>query len=284
MLKTILLTLLALIAFAGNSVLCRLALADEVIDAASFSAIRLLSGATFLLLLVLTRHKAAVGFTAGRWSSAGLLFLYAVTFSYAYISLDTGTGALILFGSVQLTMVLVALFTGNKLLAVEWLGLFVALAGLMVLLLPGATSPSLTSFILMAASGVAWAFYTLAGQASKTPLLDTAGNFIKALPLLMLLTFFTFDGAIISNTGIALAIASGAITSGLGYAIWYSVLTQLSITQAAIIQLTVPIIAAFGGVIFAQELISRQLMIASLLVLGGIFMVIVAKHYARGNR
>ena len=275
------LTVLALIAFAGNSVLCRLALGDEIIDAASFSSIRLLSGAIFLLLLVFIRSRKTTALSKGRWSSAGLLFLYALAFSYAYISVDTGTGALILFGSVQLTMILIALFKGNKLLAVEWLGLLVAFIGLLVLLLPGAAAPSLTAFVLMVISGMAWAGYTLVGKGSKTPLIDTAGNFAKTLPLLVVLTMFTFDSAIITDKGMVLAIASGAITSGLGYAIWYMVLPQLALTQAAIIQLTVPIIAAFGGVIFTHELISQQLIVASLLVLGGILVVILAQRYAK---
>jgi drug/metabolite transporter (DMT)-like permease len=279
MLKTILLTVLALFAFAGNSVLCRLALNDDVIDAASFSSIRLFSGAIFLLLLVTISAKGNVNFKRGSWSSSCYLFLYALAFSYAYVSLDTGVGALILFGAVQVTMIVSGLRTGKSLLSVEWAGLFVAFLGLLVLLMPGAAAPPLTGFVLMAISGIAWGFYSLAGKRSTTPLLDTASNFLRTLPLVALLICFTFDHVQISNQGVALAIASGCIMSGLGYAIWYAALSGLTVTQAAIIQLTVPIIAAVGGVLLSNEVITIKLFISSILVLGGVLLVIVGKHY-----
>jgi len=284
MLKTISLTLLALLAFAGNSVLCRLALNDDVIDAASFTSIRLFSGIIFLLFLVVIRTKKRINVKNGSWKSAFFLFLYAVSLSYAYITLDTGTGALILFGSVQATMIGYGLLKGNKLLLVEWVGLFVALVGLFVLLMPGASAPPLTSFALMAISGIAWGLYTLAGTGSKTPLIDTANNFLRTLPFIALLTILTFENIQISNQGIMLAIVSGAVTSGLGYAIWYSALTRLTVIQAATIQLTVPIIAAFGGVLFSNEVITIKLITSSILVLGGILVVIMGKQYAKKYR
>jgi drug/metabolite transporter (DMT)-like permease len=279
MFKIILLTILALLAFAGNSVLCRLALNDDVIDATSFTSIRLLSGVIFLLLLVAIRARKSISIKNGSWLSAFFLFLYAVAFSYAYISLDTGVGALILFGSVQVTMIAVGLVRGQSLLLVEWLGLLVAFSGLFVLLLPGASAPSFTGFILMAISGIAWGFYTLAGKGSQTPLVDTANNFLRTLPFVVLLTVLAFDHVQISDQGIVLAIVSGTVTSGLGYAIWYSALRGLTVTQAAIIQLAVPIIAAIGGVIFSNEVITAKLLSASILVLGGVLVVIAGKHY-----
>lgn len=279
MLKTILLTVLALLAFAGNSVLCRLALNDGVIDAASFTSIRLFSGALFLVFLVTIRTKKTIDIKKGNWLSALFLFVYAAAFSYAYISLDTGTGALILFGSVQITMILYGLINGKKLILVEWLGLFVAFVGLAILLMPGATAPSLTGFSLMAVSGIAWGFYTLAGRGSKTPLIDTANNFLRTLPFIGFLMLLTLANTQLSNQGIILAIVSGTITSGLGYAIWYSALAGLTVTNAAIIQLSVPIIAALGGVIFSNETINIELIISSLLVLGGVLIVIMGKHF-----
>lgn len=282
MYKTILLTTLALIAFAGNSVLCRLALSDNIIDAASFTSIRLFSGALFLVFLITITTRKNTKETSnnkkGSWLSALFLFIYAAAFSYAYISLDTGTGALILFGAVQVTMIVADIIKGKKLVLIEWLGLFIAFIGLFYLLLPSATAPSLTGFVLMASSGIAWGFYTLAGKGSKTPLLDTSGNFLRTLPFIGLLTVLTFTNTELSNQGIILAIASGTITSGLGYAIWYSALAGLTVTNAAIIQLSVPIIAALGGIIFANESISFVLIISSFLVLGGVLTVIMGKR------
>lgn len=280
MLKLTLLTVLALFAFAGNSVLCRMALTDDVIDAASFTSIRLFSGIVFLLFLVVIKTKEKIDIRSGSWLSSLLLFLYAIAFSYAYLTLDTGTGALILFGSVQATMIISGLLKGRRLLLIEWAGLLLALLGLFALLMPGATAPSLTGFVLMAASGIAWAFYTLAGKNTKTPLIDTANNFLRTLPFIALTMLLTFSDIQISNKGILLAIASGAIMSGLGYAIWYSVLPSLTLTQAAILQLTVPIIAAVGGVLFSNEVVTMQLISSSILVLGGVLVVTVGRQYA----
>ena len=279
MVQKISLTMLALLAFAGNSVLCRIALDNNVIDAASFTSIRLFSGIIFLLFLVAVKSKEKINLKKGSWLSASFLFLYALTFSYGYITLDTGTGALILFGAVQVTMILYSLIKGRKLLFIEWVGLLFAALGLCVLLLPGASAPSLNGFILMAMSGAAWGAYTLAGKGSQNPLVDTAHNFLKTLPLIAIVTLLTLDNIQLSNKGIMLAIISGAVMSGLGYAIWYSVLTKLSVTQAATIQLSVPIIATIGGVIFSSELVTIKLVLASILVLGGVLIVTLGKQY-----
>ncbi len=282
MFKTILLTVLALLAFAGNSVLCRLALNDNIIDAASFTSIRLFSGAIFLLLLIsINVHKSPqkiINIKAGSWLSALFLFIYAGAFSYAYISLDTGIGALILFGSVQVTMILSDIFKGKKLLLAEWLGLIIAFIGLIILLMPSASAPSLTGFLLMAISGIAWGFYTLAGRGSKTPLVDTTNNFLRTLPFIGLLMLLTLSHIELSNEGILLAVMSGTVTSGLGYAIWYSALSGLTVKHAAIIQLSVPVIAAIGGVIFSNETINIELITSSFLVLGGVLTVIMGKQ------
>lgn len=279
MLRVSLLTVLALLAFAGNSVLCRLALAENQIDPVSFTSIRLFFGALFLIFLVMLKTRKTIDTGKGSWLSSSFLFVYAIAFSYSYISLETGTGALILFGTVQVTMIVFGLVKGSRLHLIEWIGLLCAFLGLCVLLLPGGATPSFSGFALMVASGIAWGCYTLAGRGSKEPLLDTANNFLKTLPFIVVVTLLTFDGVQLSSAGITLAIMSGVITSGLGYAIWYSVLPALTVTKAAVVQLTVPIIAAFGGVFFSSENVSVQLMISSTLVLGGVLVVIVGKHY-----
>ncbi|REL27824.1 DMT family transporter [Thalassotalea euphylliae] len=285
--KTIFYTVLALCAFAGNSILCRLALGEETIDAASFTHIRLASGiATLMLIFALFKgrtsaqgaaNKAAKAST-GSWWAAAMLFVYAITFSYAYITLDTGTGALILFASVQLTLIIYGLIAGNRLHPVEWFGLLVAFAGFVYLVLPTLSTPSLTGFVLMSLSGIAWGFYTLAGRQSINPLADTSFNFLRTLPLVILLFVFTINSATISTAGIAYAVMSGAIASGLGYTIWYKALPSLSAIQAGVVQLSVPILAAVGGVVFAGEDLSMRLIIASLMILGGILLVIATKH------
>lgn len=266
-----------MVAFAANSILCRYALQGEEIDAASFTSIRLLTGAIGLILLVSIKNNEALQLKQGSWLSALLLFLYATSFSYAYISLNTGAGALILFAAVQLTMVIVTLLKGKMLSAYEWVGLFVAFAGLTYLLLPSASSPSWNGSLLMVLSGVAWGLYTLAGKGTLNPLASSANNFLRTTPFVVLLFLFTVENAEMSNTGIVLAITSGAITSGLGYAVWYVALNGLTVTQAAVVQLTVPIIAAFGGILFVDESLTMQLIIASILVLGGIFVSSISK-------
>jgi len=268
-----LLTALALIAFAANSVLCRLALDEELIDAGSFTALRLLSGALVLFLLINLKHKPKGDMTKGSWPASVMLFIYAVSFSYAYITLDTGVGALILFGAVQITMVLMTVWSGHRLTAFEGLGLLLAFAGFAYLMLPGATTPSLLGFILMVLSGIAWGIYTLKGRSSKFPLMDTAYNFIRTIPMVAILLFFSFNQTHISNEGILYAVLSGAIASGLGYTIWYMALVGLSAIHAAVLQLLVPVIAAIGGVLFVSEAITLRLLLSSAVILGGILLV-----------
>lgn len=282
--KTILFTGFALTAFAANSVLCRLALGEKSIDAASFTSIRLLSGAVVLLLILKLSslklsNKDNVAPSRSNWISALMLFTYATAFSYAYITLDTGTGALILFGSVQITMILLSMLGGNRLHISEWAGVLVAFSGFVYLVLPGVSTPSLTGFVLMTVAGIAWGVYTLRGRGSENPLADTTQNFIRTLPLVIILALITLQQAQLTSTGVILAILSGAVASGIGYTIWYLALAGLSASQAAVVQLSVPVIAAFGGVIFVSEAISLRLTISSTMILGGILIVVLGRYY-----
>ncbi|MDX8392404.1 MAG: DMT family transporter [Mariprofundaceae bacterium] len=279
LLKTIILTGLALIAFAANSLLCRLALGNGDIDASSFTIIRLLSGAVVLLVIIGASSKITASSPKGSWAASFMLFLYATTFSYAYISLDTGTGALILFGSVQITMILLSFISGTRLHLTEWAGVTAAFTGFVYLILPGVTTPSTTGFLLMTVSGMAWGIYTLKGRDSKSPLMDTAFNFLRTTPFVILLALATMTHSNYSSYGILLALLSGGITSGIGYTIWYIALNGLSSTQAAVLQLSVPVIAALGGVIFVSEEITFRLTISASLVLGGILMVVLGRYY-----
>lgn len=278
--RTIALTVLALIAFAANSVLCRLALGEPSIDAASFTIIRLVSGAAVLfIILAFSRGTKTRGSGGGNWPSALMLFIYAITFSYAYISLDTGTGALILFGSVQITMILLSMLGGNRLHLIEWLGVLLAFTGLVYLVLPGVAAPSPGGFILMAISGIAWGVYTLRGKGSRSPLADTGQNFIRTLPFVAIVALLTVWQAELTAMGILLAILSGAVASGLGYSVWYLALNGLNATQAAVVQLSVPVIAAFGGVIFVSEAITLRLSVSSMMILGGILIVVLGRNH-----
>ncbi|MDX8376645.1 MAG: DMT family transporter [Mariprofundales bacterium] len=282
--KIIIFTGLALIAFAANSVLCRIALGNEAIDASSFTVIRLLSGAIVLLAIISATRKTTEIPTKGSWAASFMLFIYAITFSYAYISLDTGTGALILFGSVQITMILLSLISGTRLHITEWIGVVIAFTGFIYLILPGVTMPSVTGFLLMTVAGIAWGIYTLKGRDSKNPLTDTTYNFIRTIPFVVILAIYTFDNINYSSEGIILALISGGLTSGIGYTIWYIALGGLSSTQAAVLQLSVPVIAAFGGVIFVSEAITSRFIISAALVLGGILMVVLGKYYSTSHR
>ncbi len=279
--KTILFTGFALIAFAANSVLCRLALGMKLIDASSFTIVRLLSGAVVLFLIILSsnRNKTSVPAT-GSWSASLMLFIYASTFSFAYTLLNTGTGALILFAVVQITMILWSVVSGNRLHSIEWLGLFVAFSGFIYLILPDVITPSSGGFLLMTVAGIAWGIYTLNGRNSKNPVLDTAYNFFRTIPLVLILLFFTLSNASYTLMGILLAVISGGIASGIGYAAWYIALTGLSVTQAAVFQLSVPIFAALGGIVFVSESITLRLMVSTTLILGGILMVVLAQYYS----
>ncbi len=285
--KTILLTSLALLAFAGNSVLCRLALGGGLIDAAGFTSVRLLAGAITLVILSLLISKQSGKLvllfkpSIRQFKGAVWLFTYTICFSYAYLVLDTGTGALILFGVVQLTLLVANFIAGKRLVFIEWLGLLMAFGGLVYLLLPAWGTPTLSGFLLMVLSGLAWGLYTLAGKGSASPLLETSKNFIGCIPLITVLGLISFEPSLWTKQGLILAVLSGALTSGVGYAIWYAVLPKLSLAQAGVLQLLVPVLAALGGVLFAAEVLSVRLMVSATLVLGGIYLVIVSPKLNR---
>jgi drug/metabolite transporter (DMT)-like permease len=281
--KIALYTVLALLAFAGNSILCRLALGENAIDAASFTAIRLLSGIVVLAIIIKMSSDSISVTSRGSWKASFMLFLYAVTFSYAYVSLETGAGALILFGAVQITMILVGLISGNKLHYFEWVGVIVAFSGFVYLVMPGVSAPSLIGFLLMSISGIAWGGYTLLGRGSANPLSDTYYNFLRSLPLVIILVIVTIQYSTMSQEGILLAILSGGIASGVGYTIWYAALGGLSGIQAAVVQLLVPVIAAIGGVMFVDEALSFRLVLASIIILGGVLVVITGKYFFEQN-
>ena len=272
---TLLLTAVALVAFASNSILCRLALGAREIDAASFTLVRLLSGALTLLLLraaVASRvaPKTRVPKRHGPWLPAALLFIYAAPFSFAYIRLSAGTGALILFACVQATMLIGAIRSGERFQWLEGIGLAIALAGLTYLVSPGLSAPPPLGSALMAIAGVSWGLYSLRGRGSADPLGDTTLNFIWALPLALLVSLVAVRGAHLSPRGIALATASGALASGLGYTIWFAALRGLTAIRAATVQLTVPVLAAAGGVVLLQESVTVRLVVSAALILGGV--------------
>ena len=269
------LTLLAMLAFAGNSLLCRAAFHATRIDAASFTFIRLASGALVLGLIVRLRGG---GGPAGSWPSGLALFAYAAAFSYAYLSLAAATGALLLFGAVQATMIGWGLRRGERLRGWQVLGFACALGGLVGLLLPGLSAPPLQGAALMIGAGVAWGVYSLRGSGSGDPTRVTAGNFLRALPFALALSLATLGSASADPAGIALALASGALTSGLGYAIWYTALPALAATTAATVQLSVPVIAAVGGIALLGEPPTWRLAAASAAILGGIALVIARRR------
>ena len=284
MLKTIVFTVIALIAFAANSVLNRLALSDGSIDAPSFTIIRLLSGTIVLFLIIsIKNYNKTSSSSKGSWTSSLMLFTYAITFSIAYLTLNTATGALILFAAVQISMVLLSIFKGTRLQLVECIGMLGAFSGFVYLVYPDLGTPSVKGFVLMAIAGTAWGIYTLRGRGSKDALADTTYNFMRTIPFVVVLALLTFTNSHISNQGILLAILSGAIASGIGYTIWYAALKYLSVTQAAVVQLSVPIIAAVGGVVFVSENITQRLMISIIFILGGILLVVLGKKNVQGN-
>jgi drug/metabolite transporter (DMT)-like permease len=275
-LRTAVLTLLALAAFAGNSLLARAALRDTQIDAASFTAIRIASGAAVLWLIVRWRGGDA---RAGSWRSALALFAYAAAFSFAYLSLTAATGALLLFGAVQVTMIGVGLARGERLRPLQWTGFALAFGGLVGLLLPGLTAPPLAGALLMIAAGIAWGAYSLRGRsAAADATATTAGNFLRAAPMALALALAALPWARIDAPGTAYALASGALTSGLGYAVWYTALKGLRATTAATVQLSVPVLTALAGVLLLAEPLGTRLLLASAAVLGGIALVIAARR------
>lgn len=289
--RVFLYTSFALIAFAFNSILCRLALRGDEADAAGFTGVRLASGAVALIVIsyfcrsprlsegetrnlsespLLTRGLSQFG----SWASAFFLFAYAACFSFAYLGLTAGTGALILFGSVQMTMIAVTIIRGERPTALEWLGLAVALAGLVYLVFPGLASPPLVSSLLMTAAGMAWAGYTLRGKGSSDPLADTTGNFVRSLPFAGVIAVVYLPNLQLSTRGVVLALVSGAVTSGIGYAIWYAALKHHTATRAAVLQLAVPVIAAVLGILMLGEIATMRLGIAAAFILGGIGLTI----------
>lgn len=276
--QTVLLTIVAMLAFAANSLLCRLAIGHHLIDAASFTAIRVLAGAVTLGAILAWRGR----FIAARtddWRPAAALFTYMVFFSFAYLSLSAGTGALILFGAVQLTMFAVALWSGERFAPIAWAGLAIAIAGLVYLVSPGLTAPDALGALLMAIAGIAWGVYSLLGRSARDPLEATAWAFLYALipTLIVAGAVDAVSGAVLTPNGIALAVASGAIASGLGYVVWYAALRGLTAARAATVQLSVPAIAALGGVLIIGEDLTLRLILASAATLGGIAIVLTQR-------
>ncbi len=272
---------LAMLAFAANSVLCRMALGEAVIDAISFTTVRLISGAITLAVILLLNssvaERSAVSFDP---LASLMLFLYAIFFSFAYIELATGTGALILFGVVQLTMVIAGVLQGERLKPAAWFGMLLAFSGLVYLMLPGVAAPSLTGAVFMMLSGLAWGIYSLRGKGVAKPVIATAKNFIGTVPLVLISSALFWQSLQLSLSGVILAVLSGAIASALGYVLWYTVLPAITPSRAATVQLSVPVIAALGGVVLMDELFTLRLIIASLAVLGGIVITIMVKNRA----
>jgi len=279
LLRAIVYTSVTMLAFAGNSILCRMALRDGAIDPASFTSIRLLSGAVALLLIVrLTSNDASIR-EHGGWISGLVLFFYAICFSYAYISLSAGAGALILFGFVQGTMIAIALWSGDRPSVSEWLGWLLAFGGLVWLLIPGIEAPPAVGAMLMALAGIGWGVYSIRGRNETNALVSTCSNFVYSMAFVIVLTAIMYTSADITNRGVILAVISGALTSGVGYVIWYAALNYLSAMQAALVQLSVPAIAAAGGVILLAEPVSLRLLTSGALILGGISLALIQKFH-----
>lgn len=274
--RTLLLTALAMLAFAGNSLLCRAALRDSQIDPASFTALRLFAGALVLWLLLYTRKRAAT--VPGNWAGAFSLFIYAAAFSYAYLHLDAGAGALLLFGAVQLSMITCGLLRGERLHRLQVVGLVLAAAGLVALLLPGTSTPSLSASCLMVLAGIAWGTYSLLGKGTPDPLAATAGNFIRTLPIVAVLCLVALGSLEWDSAGVVYALLSGGLTSGIGYAIWYAAMPGLAAIQAASVQLSVPLLTALAGSVLLGESLTGRLMLAGVAILGGIALVLRYKH------
>ena len=274
-LRTIVLTATAMIAFAANSLLCRMALGQDLIDPWSFTSIRIIAGAATLGLIVSIRGNTKK--VTANWPGVAALFCYMVFFSFAYLSLSAGTGALLLFGAVQLTMFAVAIRRGERFSWLSWIGLCAAFAGLVYLVAPGVTAPDPAGAVLMATAGVAWGAYSLIGQKSSEPLLGTMSNFLYCVPFAVGLSALFISSAEISARGALLATVSGALASGLGYTVWYAALPRLSAGRAATVQLSVPLVAALGGVLLLSEHITFRLVVASSLTIGGIWMVLAQR-------
>lgn len=269
-LRTSMCTSLALISFAANSILCRLALGTTLIDPAGFTIVRLVSGAiTIGLLHAMFKRPGVRAKRSGNWISALMLALYAMGFSFAYVELSAGTGALILFGFVQSTMFCWGILKGERPHLLQYCGMLVALIGLVVLLLPGITSPSFIGACFMAVAGIAWGIYSIKGQGASDPVAVTADNFLRSVLLLLPLFPVLFTSLDISLYGAMIAIFSGGLASGLGYVVWYQALKGLSVTRAAAVQLLVPVLAALGGIGFLHEVVTINLFIAGAMIISG---------------
>ncbi len=280
----VILSAFTLTAFAANSLLCRMALGGDLIDPVSFTTLRLVSGALALAPIsrVVAESKAPQK-TMGSWGSGFALFTYAAAFSLAYVSLSTGMGALILFGSVQVTMISAALKSGEKLGSVQWVGSIVAISGLIYLVLPGISAPDPIGALLMGIAGIAWGVYSIRGKDVSAPVSMTAENFLRSTPLALIAGAVAFSSVHLEPSGILLALISGIVTSGLGYVLWYKVLRSLTMSQASVVQLLVPVLAAFGGVAFLSEQVSVRLVSASALILGGVAMAVLKRDPVPGH-
>ena len=270
----------ALIGFAANSLLCRMALGARLLDAPTFTSVRFSAGALTLAILLRSTGRGKLP-KAGSWPASLSLFAYAAAFSYAYLRLSTGTGALILFGVVQATMVGWSVRGGERLRLAVWLGLALALTGLVALTLPGLTAPDPLGACLMAAAGVSWGIYSLLGRGTTHPLAATAWNFLRAVPLALALSLATIAGAHVSPKGLMLAVSSGALASGIGYSLWYAALRDLPASRAAVAQLAVPVLAAVGGILLLGERLTPRLVFAGTLILAGVALAILSPRAAR---
>ncbi|MBP2297510.1 DMT family transporter [Azospirillum picis] len=286
-LRPLLLTALAMLAFAANSVLCRLALTQSAIDPASFTLVRIASGAASLWLIARATGHGAPGWGGGSWAGAAALLAYAAAFSFAYVTMTAGTGALLLFGAVQATMVLAGLKRGERLVPMQWAGLTLALAGLALLLAPGLSAPDPLGALLMVVAGVAWGAYSLLGRTSRDhPVATTAGNFLRAAPAAAALALLAAaaggltigTGLRWDGTGLLYAVLSGAFASGAGYSIWYAALPALTAARAASVQLSVPVITAMVAILALGEPLTLSLLVSSAAVLGGIGLVIAGRR------
>jgi len=272
-LRAAVLTVVAMLAFAGNSILCRLALKETSIDPASFTGLRLLSGALMLCVIVRASKGSANG--EGNWLSAFALFAYAATFSLAYVKLSAATGALLLFGAVQTSMIGYGVARGERLAALQWCGVALAVVGLTVLLLPGLAAPPMDAALAMLGAGVAWGVYSLRGRGTGDATRVTAGNFVRALPFALVFSLLSWQSAQLDSMGVIYALASGALASGVGYALWYAALPLLATSAAATVQLSVPVITAIGGIVLINETLTSTTIVASVSILCGIALVVL---------
>jgi drug/metabolite transporter (DMT)-like permease len=280
----VLLTTFVLIAFAANTLLCRMALGGDLIDPMAYTTLRLVSGALFLIPV--SRMVAEPGSrkeTRGSWRSGFALFAYAAAFSLAYVSLETGMGALILFGAVQITMIGSALASGDRLSVAQWAGTFVAIGGLAYLVFPGLSAPDPMGALLMSIAGIAWGVYSIRGRGAPAPVSMTAGNFLRSTPFAIVAAAVGLSTVRVSTQGVLLALISGIVTSGLGYVLWYRALRHLTTTQASVVQLLVPVIATFAGVAILAEELSMRLVFASAMILGGVALAVVKRSFRLTN-